>query len=81
MVTKVFLSLVVSRSNLTKMTLPFEGHFRYCERFHCLYLKTSACNVASQLQWSDVIREQLFLLRHSTGRSVRGCWARPVNDS
>jgi len=33
--------------------------------------------------WLDVIREQLFLLSYSTGRTVNPmwCWARPVSDS
>ena len=37
--------------------------------------------VRNELQGSDVISEQLFLLSYSTGRTVVWCWARPVCDS
>jgi len=43
--------------------------------------KYSIYNVQSQLQWSDVTCEQLFLLSYLTRMTVIWCWARPVSSS
>ena len=58
------------------MWVTFEDQFRYCKGLRRLCLKIAAyiMNEWSQLQRSDVICEQLFLLSYSTGRTARPRW-------
>jgi len=57
----------------------FEGHFGYCKRFHCLYLKNTAYHTCTK-SVTTVGRHNVSNYFYGRIRPEGWCWARPVSD-